>query len=83
MQREVEALIRAYHDEKRRETRLVQDVLTALAAGQVSRRLMIVDLTAALARASGETASVSANFNSDKDDEIASFVRRVRSATAH
>ena len=81
MQREVEALYRAYHDEKGRETRLIQDVLSALAVGAASRRMMIEELAAALARAKCDLDPVPANVLTESDENITSFVNRVRTAS--
>ena len=81
MQREVEALYRAFHDEKSRETRLIQDVLSALAVGAASRRMMIEELAAALARAKCDLDPVPANVLTESDENITSFVNRVRTAS--
>ena len=81
MQREVEALYRAFHDEKNRETRLIQDVLSALAVGAASRRMMIEELAAALARAKSDLDPVPANVLTESDENITSFVNRVRTTS--
>lgn len=44
MQREIEALLEAYLDERNREARVVQDLLTALAIGADARTKMMADL---------------------------------------
>ena len=48
MQREIEALLKAYVEDSGREARLIQDVLTALAVGAAARQRMIADIQAAV-----------------------------------
>lgn len=48
MQREVQALFRAYMDERDRETQLIRELLAALAVGSDARRRMIMEITAAV-----------------------------------
>ena len=81
MLREVEALFRAFNDEKTRETRLIQDILSALAAGAASRRMMIDELTAALSRAKIDLNKVPANVDAAADDNISACVSRLRTAS--
>ncbi len=47
MQREIEALLKAYVEDSSREARLVQNVLTAMAVGAAARQRMIEDIQAA------------------------------------
>ena len=48
MQREIEALLKAYVEDSGREARLIQNVLTALAVGAAARQRMIADIQAAV-----------------------------------
>jgi hypothetical protein len=48
MQREIEALLKAYVEDSSREARLVQNVLTALAVGAAARQRMIEDIQTAV-----------------------------------
>ena len=50
MQREIEALLKVYVDDREREGQLVTELLTAIAVGASSRRRMIDDITAAVSR---------------------------------
>ena len=48
MQREIEALLKAYVEDSSRESRMVQNVLTAMAVGAAARQRMIEDIQAAV-----------------------------------
>ena len=48
MQREIEALLKAYVEDSGREARLIQNVLAALAVGAAARQRMIADIQAAV-----------------------------------
>ncbi len=48
MQREIEALLKAYVEDSSREARLVQNVLTALAVGAAARQRMFEELQKAV-----------------------------------
>jgi hypothetical protein len=50
MQREIEALLKAYVEDRQREGKLVTELLTALAVGAASRRQMMEDITLAVAQ---------------------------------
>lgn len=58
MQREIEALLVAYMEEKQKETKLVQDLLTALAVGAAARQRMCEAIEAASLSAVGAGSAV-------------------------
>ena len=78
MQREIEALMRAHHDDQVSETRLVQDVLAALAVGARSRRLMVEELATVLARAKNDLESRPTEHLTKIDEALTSAVRQLR-----
>ena len=78
MQREIEALIRAYHEEQARETRLIQDVLAALAVGASSRRLMIEELAAVVGRAKNDMEPTTREHPAQFADALTTAVRPMR-----
>ncbi|MEQ1615479.1 MAG: hypothetical protein ABL904_22225 [Hyphomicrobiaceae bacterium] len=56
MQREIEALLAAYLDERQKEARIVQDLLTALSVGASGRQKMF-DAIVAIGQLQAETVS--------------------------
>ena len=58
MQREIEALLKAYVEDSGREARLVQNVLTALAVGAAARQRMLLELQAAVGLEKVEPATI-------------------------
>ena len=58
MQREIEALLKAYVEDSSREARLVQNVLTALAVGAAARQRMLLELQAAVGLEKPEPAAI-------------------------
>ncbi len=58
MQREIEALLKAYVEDGSRESRLVQNVLTALAVGAAARQRMLLELQAAVGLEMVEPATI-------------------------
>lgn len=51
MQREIEELLRTFHLEQRREQKLINDVLAAMAVGAAARQRMIRDIANAVIEA--------------------------------
>jgi hypothetical protein len=76
MQHEIEALLKAFLQEKKREAQLVQDVLTALAVGSVMRHQMIEAIAGAVDRAAPELVTP----RPPNQDDIALAVGRLRAA---
>jgi hypothetical protein len=58
MQREIEALLKAYVEDSSREARLVQNVLTALAVGAAARQRMLLELQSAVGLDKVEPATI-------------------------
>ena len=54
MQREIEALLKAYLQDRSREARLIQDVLTALAVSSAARQRMVEEMATAVGNATTE-----------------------------
>ena len=81
MQREIEALLKAYVEDRQREGKLVTDLLTAIAVGAASRRQMMEDIATAVtsirpvARTEAPPPSQPASF-----DPVSEAVSQLRSA---
>lgn len=85
MQREIEALLKAYVEDRQREGQLVTDLLTAIALGAASRRQMIDDIAFAVGRvrSEGAIAPVRAPVNAEPAqdyDPVSDAVGQLRSA---
>lgn len=77
MQREIEALLKSYLQENKREADLIQDVLSALAVGSATRRRMVDAISGAVDRASSEPAAPKESFALNETD-IAFAIERLR-----
>lgn len=76
MQREIEALLSAYLADRNKETKMIQELLTALAVGAVARQRMFRDLAVAI---NGEaTQGSSASEESATGKEITAAIEHLR-----
>lgn len=82
MQREIEALLLAYSDDRNRETQMLQNLLSALAVGAAARQRMVRDLCSvvlAIEAHGAITAAASADPSADgKANDITSAVASLR-----
>ncbi len=77
MQREIEALLSAYLTDRNKETRMIQELLTALAVGAAARQRMLRDLAAAI---NGDAARGSeSSAESEAGNEITAAIEHLRS----
>ena len=65
MQREIEELLRRFHLEQRREQKLINDLLAAMAVGAAARQRMIQDIANAVLEAMSGTDVASAMRQED------------------
>lgn len=65
VQREIEELLRTFHLEQRREQKLINDVLAAMAVGAAARQRMIQDIANAVLEAMSPNTSLAAGERGD------------------
>lgn len=82
MHHEIENLLRAYIEEANRESRLIQDVLTALATGSAARQRMVRDLSNAAIQASTPRNSTLATDTATFATDVNLAISRLRGAQA-
>lgn len=83
MQREIEALLTAYLEDRNRESRLLQELLTGLATGAAARQRMIEEFAAAISRASPATATLPVQRSpAAVSDDVARAIQQLRAASA-
>ena len=81
MQREITALLRAYLEDKQRETKLVQDFLSALAVNAAGREKMLEDLAKAVIAITG-LPPVSKGSPAKLEDDLTHAVDQLRTTNA-
>jgi hypothetical protein len=72
VQREIEELLRTFHLEQRREQKLINDVLAAMAVGAAARQRMVQDIANAVLEAISDNESVAAGAGSPTESPLAS-----------
>lgn len=84
MQREIEALLVAYLNDRNKETQMIQDLLSALAVGAEARHRMVRDLTSAVmvlqGPAPGAAAPPPATKAGEATGEITAAIAQLRSS---
>ena len=74
MQREIEALLAAYLDERRKEAQVVQELLTALSVGASGRQKMI-DAIVAIGQPQAESVGDASVMAEAKTDAVTKFAK--------
>ena len=80
MQREIEALLKAYLEGRSYEARLVQDVLTALAVGSAARQQMIQEMAAAVGQVTAQPTPTERVGVAQIADDVSVAINQMRAA---
>ena len=80
MQREIEALLNAYLQDRSQEARLVQDLLTALAVGSAARHRMVQELASAVGQTTAGLSAAQKASPATLTDDITVAVTQLRAA---